>query len=126
MQIFVKSSVPSQQETDNIPNEISRQATRSWCARARPWSSAACTASAATAESGVPYLRSVLFGWLFKNSLLRDNQELLVFITPRIVWHQSDDGTLPTAGEPGAAAIARPTRPTACPGSPPVEPVATR
>jgi len=104
MQIFVKSSVPSQQETDQIPNEISRQATSQVLVREGETVviGGVYRQRAATAESGVPYLRSVpVLGWLFKNSLLRDNrQELLVFITPRIVWRQPDgDGTLPSANE---------------------------
>jgi type IV pilus assembly protein PilQ len=103
MQLFVKSSVPSQVETDNIPNEISRQATSQVLVREGETVviGGVYRQRANTAESGVPYLRSVpVLGWLFKNSLLRDNrQELLVFITPRVVWHQPDDGTLPSANQ---------------------------
>lgn len=103
MQLFVKSSVPSQVETDNIPNEISRQATSQVLVREGETVviGGVYRQRANTAESGVPYLRSVpVLGWLFKNSLLRDNrQELLVFITPRVVWHQPDNGTLPSANE---------------------------
>lgn len=103
MQIFVKSSVPSQVETDNIPNEISRQATSQVLVREGETVviGGVYRQRANTAESGVPYLRSVpVLGWLFKNSLLRDNrQELLVFITPRVVWRQPDSGTLPSASE---------------------------
>lgn len=102
MQIFVKSSVPSQVETDNIPNEISRQATSQVLVREGETVviGGVYRQRANTAESGVPYLRSVpVLGWLFKNSLLRDNrQELLVFITPRVVWRQDPD-TLPSASE---------------------------
>jgi type IV pilus assembly protein PilQ len=103
MQLFVKSSVPSQVETDNIPNEISRQATSQVLVREGETVviGGVYRQRANTAESGVPYLRSVpVLGWLFKNSLLRDNrQELLVFITPRVVWHQQENGTLPSANE---------------------------
>jgi len=103
MQLFVKSSVPSQVETDNIPNEISRQATSQVLVREGETVviGGVYRQRANTAESGVPYLRSVpVLGWLFKNSLLRDNrQELLVFITPRVVWRQPDNGTLPSASQ---------------------------
>jgi len=103
MQIFVKSSVPSNVSTDDIPNEISRQATSQVLVREGETVviGGVYRQRANTAESGVPYLRTVpVLGWLFKNSLLRDNrQELLVFITPRVVWRQPDTGPLPTAAE---------------------------
>jgi type IV pilus secretin PilQ/predicted competence protein len=103
MQLFVKSSVPSQVETDNIPNEISRQATSQVLVREGETVviGGVYRQRANTAESGVPYLRTVpVLGWLFKNNLLRDNrQELLVFITPKIVWRQPGTGPLPTAAE---------------------------
>jgi type II secretory pathway component GspD/PulD (secretin) len=68
-----------------------------------------------------------VLGWLFKNSLLRDNrQELLVFITPRVVWHQPDDGTLPSAGELWSSRDRTSYTPDGMPAPPPVEPVATR
>ncbi len=101
MQIFVKSSVPSNVTTDDIPNEISRQATSQVLVREGETVviGGVYRQRANTAESGVPYLRSVpVLGWLFKNNLLRDNrQELLVFITPRVIWRQKDVGPLPTA-----------------------------
>ena len=50
-----------------------------------------------TSESGIPYLRSIpILGWLFKNiSWQKDFEELMVFITPRIVAGGSE--TLPNA-----------------------------
>jgi type II secretory pathway component GspD/PulD (secretin) len=125
----VKSSVPSQVETDNIPNEISRQATSQVLVREGETVviGGVYRQRANTAESGVPYLRTVpVLGWLFKNSLLRDNrQELLVFITPRIVWHQPD-AALPSANElwDHRDRTAYPLEGPA--GGPPVEPVAVR
>jgi len=130
MQIFVKSSVPSQQETDNIPNEISRQATSQVLVREGETVviGGVYRQRAATAESGVPYLRSVpVLGWLFKNSLLRDNrQELLVFITPRVVWQQAGEGTLPSANELWSNRDRTSYQLDGTPAAPPVEPLAAR
>jgi type IV pilus assembly protein PilQ len=130
MQIFVKSSVPSQQETDNIPNEISRQATSQVLVREGETVviGGVYRQRAATAESGVPYLRSVpVLGWLFKNNLLRDNrQELLVFITPRVVWSQGGEGTLPSANELWSNRDRTSYQLDGSPAPPPVEPVAVR
>ncbi|MEW6272731.1 MAG: type IV pilus secretin PilQ, partial [Thermodesulfobacteriota bacterium] len=103
MQLFVKSSVPSNITTDDIPNEISRQATSQVLVREGETVviGGVYRQRANTAESGVPYLRTVpVLGWLFKNNLLRDNrQELLVFITPKIVWRKDTPAALPTAAE---------------------------
>ena len=130
MQLFVKSSVPSQVETDNIPNEISRQATSQVLVREGETVviGGVYRQRANTAESGVPYLRSVpVLGWLFKNSLLRDNrQELLVFITPRVVWHQPDNGTLPSANELWGQRDRTAYSNDGGPVPVPIEPVATR
>lgn len=130
MQLFVKSSVPSQVETDNIPNEISRQATSQVLVREGETVviGGVYRQRANTAESGVPYLRSVpVLGWLFKNSLLRDNrQELLVFITPRVVWHQPDNGTLPSASELWGQRDRTAYTNDGGPLPVPIEPVATR
>ena len=48
-------------------------------------------------ESGVPYLKDIpVIGWLFKTiSLQKDFEELMIFITPRIIRGGSQD--LPTA-----------------------------
>jgi type II secretory pathway component GspD/PulD (secretin) len=76
----------------------------------------------------VPYLRSVpVLGWLFKNNLLRDNrQELLVFITPRVVWSQGGEGTLPSANELWSNRDRTSYQLDGSPAPPPVEPVAVR
>jgi type II secretory pathway component GspD/PulD (secretin) len=62
-----------------------------------------------TNEAGVPYLRSVpVLGWLFKRRFFSDaRQELLVFITPRVI-SGTQPASLPTARQlwenrPGAA-----------------------
>jgi len=48
-------------------------------------------------ESGIPYLKDIpVLGWLFKNiRLTKDFEELMVFITPRIISAGSKD--LPSA-----------------------------
>jgi type II secretory pathway component GspD/PulD (secretin) len=53
--------------------------------------------TASTSESGIPFLKDIpLFGWLFKNARWqKDFEELMVFITPRIVSGGSEN--LPTA-----------------------------
>jgi type IV pilus assembly protein PilQ len=53
--------------------------------------------TSATAEAGVPYLKDIpLLGWFFKNiRWQKDFEELVVFITPRIVSGGSEN--LPTA-----------------------------
>ncbi|MEE9549281.1 MAG: secretin N-terminal domain-containing protein, partial [Candidatus Binatia bacterium] len=50
-----------------------------------------------TDESGVPYLKDIpIVGWLFKTiSMQKDFEELMIFITPRIIRGGSQD--LPTA-----------------------------
>ncbi|HZR81323.1 MAG TPA: type IV pilus secretin PilQ [Candidatus Binatia bacterium] len=104
MQMFVKSSVPSQQSTDNIPNEISRQATSQVLVREGETVVIGGVYRQRTnfAEAGLPWLRTIpVFGWLFKNQDDRDDrQELLVFITPRVVWQTaSSPHELPSASE---------------------------
>lgn len=53
--------------------------------------------TSSTSESGIPYLKDIpIFGWLFKNiRWQKDFEELMVFITPRIIAGGSED--LPTA-----------------------------
>lgn len=103
LQIFVKSSIPSNQSTDDIPNEISRQATSQVLVRDGETVviGGVYRQRAATAEGGVPWLRTIpVFGWLFKNMTQDDNrQELLVFITPKVVWRDVSKSSVPTARE---------------------------
>lgn len=53
--------------------------------------------TSATSSSGIPYLKDIpIFGWLFKNiRWQKDFEELMVFITPRVLAGGSGD--LPTA-----------------------------
>jgi len=100
MSIFAKSSQPDFTRTvDGIPNEVSREA-----------NSNVLVPNGETVvlggifrntqddrEAGLPYLRSIpAFGWLFKRMLRSSHrEELLVFLTPRIV--SSGTARLPTA-----------------------------
>lgn len=101
LQMFVKSSVPSTAKTDDIPNEISRQATSQVLVRDGETVviGGVYRQQASQAEGGVPWLKDVpILGWLFKNrSTLDRRQELLVFITPRVVWRTVQPGALPSA-----------------------------
>jgi type IV pilus assembly protein PilQ len=90
MSIFAKSSQPDFTRTvDGIPNEVSREA-----------NSNVLVPNGETVvlggifrntqddrEAGLPYLRSIpAFGWMFKRMLRASHrEELLVFLTPRIV-----------------------------------------
>jgi len=90
MNIYAKSSQPDfSRAVDGIPNEISREANSNVLVR-----------SGETVvlggiyrqvmdhrESGIPYLRSIpVLGWAFKRQLVTDQkEELLVFLTPRVV-----------------------------------------
>lgn len=103
LQMFVKSSVPSTATTDDIPNEISRQATSQVLVRDGETVviGGVYRQQATQAESGVPWLKDVpILGWLFKNRSNQDRrQELLVFITPRVVWRTVQPGALPSASK---------------------------
>jgi type IV pilus assembly protein PilQ len=102
LQIFVKSSIPSNQSTDDIPNEISRQATSQVLVRDGETVviGGVYRQRASTAEAGVPWLRAIpVLGWLFQSTTQDDvRQELLVFITPKVVWRTTRE-QLPSARE---------------------------
>ncbi len=103
MQVYVKSSVPSaRQSTDEIPNEISRQATSQVLVRDGETVviGGVYRQRLDNLETGVPWLSSIpVFSWLFKATVKADSrEELLVFITPKIVW-RNEGGSLPTASE---------------------------
>ena len=53
--------------------------------------------TSSTSESGIPYLKDIpVLGWLFKNiRWQKDFEELMVFITPRIIAGGSEN--LPNA-----------------------------
>ena len=102
LQLYVKSSVPSSRKsTDEIPNEISRQATSQVLVRDGETVviGGVYRQRAETLESGVPWLNSIPgLGWLFKVTINNDSQEeLLVFITPKIVWRDLSNAALPSA-----------------------------
>ncbi len=103
MQLFVKSSVPSEVSTDDIPNEISRQATSQVLVREGETVviGGVYRQRANRDMQGVPWLSSIpVLGWLFKSTLDKDRrQEMLVFITPRVVWRTGGDQTLPSSTE---------------------------
>jgi type IV pilus assembly protein PilQ len=103
LQMFVKSSVPSTAETDDIPNEISRQATSQVLVRDGETVviGGVYRQRANMAEAGVPWFRTIpVFGWLFKNQSVEDRrQELLVFITPRVIWRTVAPQRLPNAAD---------------------------
>jgi type II secretory pathway component GspD/PulD (secretin) len=104
LQIYVKSSVPSNQTTDQIPNEISREATSRVLIHEGETVVIGGVFRQLTnnAESGVPFLRSVpILGWAFKNSTRQDDRtELVVFITPRVLKGSlNSDVAVPTAAE---------------------------
>ncbi len=103
LQMFVKSSVPSTAKTDDIPNEISRQATSQVLVRDGETVviGGVYRQQSTQAESGVPWLKDIpILGWLFKNRSNQDRrQELLVFITPRVVWRTVEPGALPSAAK---------------------------
>ncbi len=103
MQVYVKSSVPSaRQSTDDIPTEISRQATSQVLVRDGETVviGGVYRQRLDNLETGVPWLSSIpVFSWLFKATVKADSrEELLVFITPKIVWRNLGE-SLPTASE---------------------------
>ena len=103
LQLFVKSSVPSTERTDGIPNEISRQATSQVLVRDGETVviGGVYRQRSIKSEGGIPWLKDIpVLGWLFKNQSTQDRrQELLVFITPRVVWRQDAPAELPTAAD---------------------------
>jgi type IV pilus assembly protein PilQ len=100
MSIYAKSSQPDFSRTvDGIPNEVSREANSNVLI---PTGETVVLGgiyrnTADDRESGVPYLRRVpVLGWLFKRVLTNNHhEELLVFLTPRIL--SSGTAALPAA-----------------------------
>jgi type IV pilus assembly protein PilQ len=100
MNIFAKSSQPDfTHSVDNIPNEVSREANSNVLIHDGETVvlGGIFRNLADTRESGLPYLRKVpVLGWLFKRMLRTDHrEELLVFLTPKIV--ASGTAALPPA-----------------------------
>lgn len=100
MKIKVKSSsLGSQSPGSVIPDELSREAEAKVLVRDGETIviGGIMKDTASTSERGIPFLKDIpLFGWLFKNiRWQKDFEELMVFITPRIVSGGSEN--LPTA-----------------------------
>ena len=100
MSIYAKSSQPDFSRTvDGIPNEISREANSNVLIQNGNTVvlGGIFRQTADDRESGLPYLRRIpALGWLFKRMLKsKQNDELLVFLTPKIV--STGTGALPRA-----------------------------
>ena len=100
MSIYAKSSQPDFTRTvDGIPNEISREANSNVLIQNGNTVvlGGIFRQTADDRESGLPYLRRIpALGWLFKRMLKqKQNDELLVFLTPKIV--STGTGALPVA-----------------------------
>ncbi len=102
MSIYAKSSQPDftqGRSVDGIPNEISREANSNVLIRDGETVvlGGIFRNTSDSSETGVPYLRGIpVLGWLFKRLQTTNHyEELLVFITPRVV--ASGTAALPTA-----------------------------
>lgn len=90
LQLKVTSSTPGTPTApDNIPSTIDREASTTVLIKAGETLvlGGVYRDTSNDSENGIPWFRSIpVFGWLFKR-MLRDNirEELLVFLTPRIV-----------------------------------------
>jgi type IV pilus assembly protein PilQ len=104
LDVFAKSSTADRRNTtDNIPNEISREAESHVLIRnGETFVLGGVFRNVLDdRDRGVPYLRSIpVVGWAFKNNFRQDDrQELLVFVTPRAVAGRGteDLASLPSA-----------------------------
>jgi type IV pilus assembly protein PilQ len=100
MNISVKSSsLGSQSPGSVVPDELSREAVSNVLVRDGETIviGGIMKDTSQDSESGVPYLKDIPFlGWAFKNSRVqKDFEELMVFITPRIMTAGSEN--LPSA-----------------------------
>lgn len=108
LELRVKSSTADfTQQVDNIPAEVSREAISNVLIKDGETVvlGGVFRNTENDTEAGIPYLRKIPgLGWLFKR-IFRDRQreELLVFITPRIVKGGAKVTALPTARELWAA-----------------------
>ena len=103
LDMFVKSSEPDfTHTTDNIPNEITRQATSHVLVREGQTVVLGGIYRDVTNNNvnGVPWFMNIPgLGWLFKNTeLTKSREDLLVFLTPRILKTASGD-QLPSGSE---------------------------
>lgn len=102
MNIYAKSSQPDFSKTvDGIPNEVSREANSNVLVKDNETVvlGGIYRQNTDDRESGIPYLRSVPgIGWLFKRDLKTDHhEELIVFLTPKIVATGGTAKQLPVA-----------------------------
>lgn len=99
LEIQVKSSTTSAETTDNIPNEISRQANSRVLIRDGDTVviGGILRDKRTNIRSGFPYLMDLPgLGWFFKRVIKEyDKEELMVFITPRIL----QEGAFPPSPE---------------------------
>lgn len=100
MNINVKSSSLGGQSSGSVvPDELSREALSNVLVRDGETIviGGIMKDTSATSESGIPYLKDIpVLGWLFKNiRWQKDFEELMVFITPRIIAGGSEN--LPNA-----------------------------
>jgi type IV pilus assembly protein PilQ len=100
LKIGVKSSTLRQTTSpDGIPDELSREAKANVVVRDGETVviGGILKDDSAESDSGIPYLKEIpVLGWLFKKASWRkDFEELVVFITPRIV--AAGGQNLPTA-----------------------------
>lgn len=116
LEMFAKSSQADFTRTvDNIPTEITREATSRVLVRDGQTVviGGIYRDNSTENERGIPFLRDIpTVGWLFRGrSRSSAREDLLVFITPHIVTGAENAANLPTAGElwrnrnrPGGAA----------------------
>jgi type IV pilus assembly protein PilQ len=100
MNIYAKSSQPDfARSVDGIPSEISREANSNVLIKDSETVvlGGIFRNTDDDRESGIPYLRNIpALGWLFKRNLTNNRrEELLVFLTPRIV--SAGNAQLPAA-----------------------------
>ena len=104
LELRVKSSTADfTQEVDNIPAEVSREAISNVLIKDGETVvlGGVFRNTDDNTESGIPFLRKIpVFGWLFKRLLRnRQREELLVFITPRIIRGGAKIAAQPSAEE---------------------------
>jgi type IV pilus assembly protein PilQ len=102
LNIVAKSStLDFAQAIENIPAEISREAKANVLVKDGETVviGGIMKDTSSNSDSGVPYLKDIpVLGWLFKRASWRkDLEELVVFITPRIIAAGSEN--LPTADQ---------------------------
>ncbi len=101
LQLKVTSSTPAGTQTADIPDTIDREASTTVLIKAGETLvlGGVFRDTSNDAENGIPFFRSIPgLGWLFKRMFRQNNrEELLVFLTPRIVQGSGAAIALPTA-----------------------------